>query len=156
MTRIVGSIGRTSGLLAWLRLARVYQHIDRVATEHLRRWGLSMAQFDLLAQVGAAEGLTQGEVARALLVTKGNVCQLVDRMERDGLLRRCQAGRSNQLYLTCAGRTLYEQVVPAHEALIDQLFSIISIDEQARLRTVLRRLDHALKHVEEEGTHNGN
>lgn len=147
---------RTPALLTWMRLARVYQQVDRASSEHLRTWGLSLAQFDLLVQVGAAEGLTQGEVARALLVTKGNVCQLVDRMERDGLLRRCQAGRSNQLYLTDAGRVLYERVLPAHKALIDRLFSTIPIDEQVRLRTVLRRLDHALKHVGEESTYHGN
>src|SRR5689334_16423975 len=114
---------RASALLVWARLVRIFQKIDRALAEHLRGWGLSVAQFEVLAQVGAHEGLTQGEVARALLVTKGNVCQLLDRMERDGLIRRNQAGRTNQLVLTEEGRRLYAEVVPAQEALITRLFS---------------------------------
>ena len=49
---------RTPGVLAWLRPARVFQKVDRASAEHLARWDLSVAQFDVLAQVGAAEGMT--------------------------------------------------------------------------------------------------
>jgi polyisoprenoid-binding protein YceI len=109
---------------------------------------LSVAQFDLLAKVGANEGLSQQDLARALLVTKGNVCQLVDRMERDGLIQRCQAGRTNRLHLTAAGRRLYERVVPAQEHLITRLLSFLAPEELAQLHGTLRKLDHALKGAE--------
>src|SRR6185312_3683449 len=84
---------RTPAVLAWLRLARVYQKIDRASAEQLRRWGLSVAQFDVLAHIGAREGLSQQQLADSLLVTKGNVTQLLHRLEHDGLVRRCQEGR---------------------------------------------------------------
>ena len=42
----------TTAVLAWMRLARVYQKVDRASAAHLRRWGLSVAQFDVLARVG--------------------------------------------------------------------------------------------------------
>ncbi|MDB4873305.1 MAG: YceI family protein [Gemmatimonadales bacterium] len=132
-------------VLAWFRLTHVFQKVDQLSAEHLRGWGLSVAQFDMLAQVGAAEGATQQQVAEALLVTKGNICQLVDRMERDGLLRRCQAGRTNQLFLTEAGRNLYNKVIPAQEALITRVFSALSNDDQAQLQLLLRTVDHSLR-----------
>ncbi len=135
---------RTTGLLAWLRLARVFQKVDRASVEHLRGWGLSVAQFDVLAQVGVAEGITQQELARSLLVTKGNVAQLLDRMEAAGWLRRCQEGRCNRLVLTEEGRTLHAAVVPAQEEFITRLFATLSPDERAALLATLRRLDHAL------------
>ena len=72
---------RRPDLLSWLRLMRVYQKVDRASAEHLRGWGLSVAQFDVLARVGSRAGIKQQEVADSLLVTKGNVCQLLDRME---------------------------------------------------------------------------
>src|SRR5919201_1198651 len=106
---------RTPGLLAWLRLARVFQKLQRAEANRLRCWRLSPAQFDVLAHVGAAEGLTQQRLADALLVTKGNVCQILDKMERDGLLVRRPSGRVNRVLLTEAGRRLFEEVVPAHE-----------------------------------------
>jgi len=139
-----GWLLRAPSVLAWLRLARVFQKVDRASVEHLRAWGLSVAQFDVLAQVGAAEGITQQELAQSLLVTKGNVTQLLDRMEASGWIRRCQEGRCNRLALTDEGRRLYADVVPAQEDLITRLFATIPPAERAALLATLRRLDHAL------------
>ena len=131
-------------MLGWLRLMRVYQKVDRISSEHLKHWGLSVAQFDVLAHVGASEGMTQQELADSLLVTKGNVCQLVDKLEDRGLISRLHQGRSNRLFLTDEGRRLFEQVVPAHEVAIAERFSVLSIEEQARLYELLRKFDRAL------------
>ena len=135
---------RRPGLLAWLRLARIFQRVERNSGEHLRGWDLNVAQFDVLAHVGASEGMTQQELADSLLVTKGNVCQLLDRMEGRGWISRRQQGRANRLFLTDAGRRLFDEVVPAHEALIAGRFSVLSEGEQERLHELLRKLDKAL------------
>ncbi len=129
---------------AWLRLARVFQKIERAGMEHLTSWGLSPAQFDVLAHVGAAEGINQQELAERLLVTKGNVCQLLDRMERTGLLERRQDGRANRLFLTPAGRDLFERVVPSQETCMAEQFLALSLAEIRDLTRLLRRLDRAL------------
>ena len=131
-------------MLGWLRLMRVYQKVDRISSEHLKHWGLSVAQFDVLAHVGASEGMTQQELADSLLVTKGNVCQLVDKLEDRGLISRLHEGRANRFFLTDEGRRLFEQVVPAHELAIAERFSVLSIEEQARLYELLRKFDRAL------------
>jgi DNA-binding MarR family transcriptional regulator len=127
-----------------MRLARVYHKVDHATTEHLRAWDVSVAQFDVIAQVGAHEGLTQQDLAAALLVTKGNVCQLLDRLERLGLVRRQQEGRANRLYLTYAGRALHDQVVPAQEALVAERLNALTPEEQSQLLGLLRKLDRAL------------
>lgn len=133
-----------SSVLAWLRLARVFQKIDRVSEVHMRSLGLTVAQFDILAQVGAAHGITQQELADRLLVTKGNISQLIDRMEKLGLLRRSQEKRSNILSLTEKGQELYDRVVPAQEDLVSKQFSALSASEVDNLLHLLRKLDHAL------------
>jgi DNA-binding MarR family transcriptional regulator len=135
---------REPGLLAWLRLMRVFQKVDRLSGERLRAWDLSVGQFDVLAHVGAAEGIVQQELADSLLVTKGNVCQLLDRMEGRGLILRRREGRNNRIFLTEEGRRLFDEVVPAHEALIAERFSALSRAEQERLHELLRKLDRAL------------
>jgi DNA-binding MarR family transcriptional regulator len=130
--------------LAWLRLARVFQKVERASGEHLRRWDLSVAQFDVLAHVGASEGVVQQDLAESLLVTEGNVCQLLDRMEGRGLILRRREGRTNRLFLTVAGRRLFDEVVPAHEAMISERFSALSAREQEQLHELLRKLDRVL------------
>ena len=103
-----------------------------------------MAQFDVLAHIGAAEGIVQQELADSLLVTKGNVCQLLNRMEQAGLIRRCQDGRANRLVLTEEGRRLCAEVVPEHKETIAKLFAPLTPEEQAQLLRLLRKLDHGL------------
>jgi DNA-binding MarR family transcriptional regulator len=139
-----GKHARRRSVYTWMRLARVFQKVNRASTEQLRAWDLSVAQFDVLAQLGSDEGITQQELADRLLVTKGNVCQLLDRMQQSGLITRRQEGRANHLFLTPTGHALFKQVVPAHEACIAEQLESLSREEQDILLGLLRRLDHAL------------
>jgi DNA-binding MarR family transcriptional regulator len=138
---------RTPGLLAWLRLARVFQKVDRASSDALRFRQLSPAQVDVLAKVGSSEGISQQELANALLVTKGNVCQLLDKMEGSGLLERRPDGRVNRLFLTTLGRTVHDEVVPPHDALLARQFATLTTTEQRELLRLLRQLDKALERV---------
>jgi DNA-binding MarR family transcriptional regulator len=135
---------RAAGLLAWMRLARVFQKVDRVATESLRCRQLSPAQVDVLAKVSSTEGISQQELANALLVTKGNVCQLLDKMEASGLLERRPDGRVNRLFLTEQGRHVHDEIVPKHDAMLAGQFESLSAKEQRELLRLLRQVDRSL------------
>jgi DNA-binding MarR family transcriptional regulator len=130
--------------VAWLRLARVFQKVDTHSERFFRTYGLNTAQFDVLAHVGAASGITQQELADALLVTKGNISQLLARLEHDGLITRRPHGRTNCLFLTERGQALFEQVVPQQEAQIAELLAALSMPEQQELLRLLRKLDHGI------------
>jgi DNA-binding MarR family transcriptional regulator len=136
---------RAAGLLAWMRLARVFQKVDRAATESLRWRQLSPAQVDVLAKVGSAEGISQQELANALLVTKGNVCQLLDKMEGTGLLERRPDGRVNRLFLTDQGRQIHDEVVPQHDAMLAGHFKTLSVRDQHELLRLLRQIDRSIE-----------
>jgi DNA-binding MarR family transcriptional regulator len=138
------SLLRQPAVLAWLRLARVFQKIDTRSERLFRSHGLNTAHFDVLAQVGAARDMTQQELADALLVTKGNISQLLSKLEQVGLITRRQAGRTNCLSLTERGAALFQVVVPQQEALIADLLEPLSADEQRELLRLLRKLDHSL------------
>lgn len=134
-----------TAVLAWLRLARVFQKVDRASTSVFAATGLSVAQFDIIAQLGRGEGITQQELADRLLVTKGNISQLISKMERRGLIFRCQDGRANALYLTTDGKRLFTTVVPAQEAHITALFGALAPSDRRELLRLLRTLDRSLE-----------
>ncbi len=136
---------RRPGLLAWLRLVRVFQKVERTSSGSLRCRQLSGAQLDVLAKIGSAEGISQQELADALLVTKGNVCQLLDKMEATGLLERRPDGRVNRLFLTDQGRRVHDEVVPRHDELLADQFNTLSDVDQRELLRLLRQMDHALE-----------
>jgi DNA-binding MarR family transcriptional regulator len=144
---------RDVSVLAWLRLVRVFQKIEQIASRGLRCSDLSLAHFDVLMHVGAAEGITQQELADSLLVTKGNVCQVLGRMEEAGLITRRQEGRANRLFLTDRGRELFDVVAPAHEKRVAECFTSLSKDEQRELLNLLRRLDHSLPETSPQPDH---
>ncbi|MBA3945221.1 MAG: MarR family transcriptional regulator [Herpetosiphonaceae bacterium] len=135
---------RQPAVVAWLRLARVFQKISTLSERSFRMQDLNTGQFDVLAQIGAAPGISQQELASALLVTKGNISQLLSKMEREGLVRRQQEGRTNCLSLTAEGQALFDRVVPQQEALIADALSPLSSTEQTELVRLLRKLDHTL------------
>lgn len=136
-------VERRTGVAIWGRLARFYERQLRLAGAHLQTWNLSAAQFDVLATVGRHEGMTQQELAERLLVTQGNITQLIDKLERRGLLQRCPEGRIKRLVLTDAGRQLHDVVVPAQERFQGQQFAPLSPTERHQLLTLLRKLQHA-------------
>ncbi|HEX8032985.1 MAG TPA: MarR family transcriptional regulator [Ktedonobacterales bacterium] len=137
---------RKPSVISWLRLARVHQKVSRATTEFMREYGLSMAQFDVLAQISATDGCTQQELADRLFVTKGNISQLLERLEQRGLIRRKPQGRAYRLYLTDEGQSLTAKAIPTQEEFIARLFGGLSYDEQSQLRHLLHRLDHELAH----------
>ncbi|MGH2560545.1 MAG: MarR family winged helix-turn-helix transcriptional regulator [Thermomicrobiales bacterium] len=135
---------RRPAVLAWMRLARAYQKIDRSSAELFRRWELSVAQFDVLAQLRADEGISQQQLADKLLVTKGNVSQLLAKLERRGFLRREQDGRAYRLFLTSAGRAIADAAVPQQEDAVATKFAVLAESEQQELLLLLRKLDQSL------------
>ncbi len=143
---------RAAGLLAWMRLARVFQKVDRASSESLRCRQLSPAQVDVLAKVGSSEGISQQELANALLVTKGNVCQLLDKMEASGLLERRPDGRVNRLFLTDQGRQVHDEVVPRHDTMLAEQFNALDGRDQRQLIRLLRRVDRGINGTERGGS----
>ena len=131
-------------ITTWLRLMRTHTRIAGRLTAFLGAWGLSLAQFDALAQVWADEGLCQQDLAARLMETKGNISRLLDRMQTRGWLERRSDGHSNRLYLTPTGRALAEGVIPAQNAEVIRILAALPPADRAQLHTLLRRLDHAL------------
>src|SRR4029078_8803354 len=99
-------------------------------------------------RLSADQGISQQILAQKLLVTKGNVCGLISRMEAQGLVeRRCdhEDRRSNMLFLTDKGQTLASKVIPAHEQYILDHMAALSSEEQRTLGGLLRDLDKYLE-----------
>jgi MarR family 2-MHQ and catechol resistance regulon transcriptional repressor len=128
----------------WVRMNHVSLKMTHAITEHLRQWDLSLAHFDVLVHVHEAEGLMQQELARRLLVTEGNVCYLVDKLEQRQLLIRKSEGRFKHLFLSTQGRQLLDDLLPIHRGVVTELFASLSPEEHAALLSALRVLDKAL------------
>jgi DNA-binding MarR family transcriptional regulator len=134
---------RNPAVRAWVRMLRVSQKMQPALAERLRSLGLNPAEFGILDTLAAREGLTQQELADTLLVSKGNMTYHLCRMEKRGLVDRRPEGRKNRLYLTGEGWRLLEEALPEHEALIDEGFSGLPVEERAWLADLLKKLERS-------------
>src|SRR5262245_3977337 len=97
------------GFSAWIKVAVCYQKGHQRFGVMLRPLGLTVAQFDALANLYSTDGMSQQELAEKLLVTKGNVTGLVNRLADRGLVERRSHPvdrRTNRICLTASGRSL--------------------------------------------------
>jgi len=130
---------RSSAVAAWTRLVRIYQKIDHLSERNFHDLGLNTACFDVLARISTRAGLTQNELAEALLVTKGNVSQLITKLVASGLVERRQEGKSQHLFLTDRGQSLARVAVPRQEALLKETQRALSPGEQTELLRLLKK-----------------
>lgn len=131
-------------IVAWQHLTRVYQQIARRERETLLFFHLTTAQFDVLSHLWRAPGISQQALAERLLVTKGNICGLIDRLEISGLVERRPAPqdrRSHHLYLTQTGASTFQQAAPALEQELEHLFRGLSEEELRSLSGLFNRLE---------------
>jgi MarR family transcriptional regulator, 2-MHQ and catechol-resistance regulon repressor len=108
--------------------------------------GLSPVEFEVLIRLARSPGheLRMSDLSAQTSLSTSGVTRVVDRMERDGLLRRraCPSDRrSSYAVVTQSGMSRLSATLPGHLELIEQWFT--GLLDEATLETVL----HALRTV---------
>jgi DNA-binding MarR family transcriptional regulator len=132
----------------FLLMARIYHRIVRRLGQLLDRHSLSLSHFEVLAVLRLGEGMTQQELASRLLVTKGNICGLIDRMGANGWVERRpdpDDRRVNRLHMTEPGKRLLEEAIPPHHALIRTLMGGLGGPELQSLYQLLDQLEGGME-----------
>ncbi|GAA1791912.1 hypothetical protein GCM10009682_12430 [Luedemannella flava] len=107
---------------------------------------LSMVEFEVLLRLARSpqQALRMTDLATQTLLTTSGITRVVDRLERDGLVRRfaCPTDRRGLLAgITDAGLARLNGVMPGHIDTIDRWFTgQLSDDELTTFLTILRKL----------------
>lgn len=108
---------------------------------------LSLARFDLLAQLAREDGQTLAQLSRRMLVTAGNLTGLVDRAERDGIVERRpdpSDRRLTRVFLTGRGQRVAERAIERHAEVAEEILGPLEPREREELRKLLGRLREVL------------
>ncbi|HJZ31786.1 MAG TPA: MarR family transcriptional regulator [Hyphomicrobiaceae bacterium] len=134
-------------MAAWVGLVRTERTLLDKVEARLKRGGLPpLAWYQVLNEVEAAPDsrLRQADVQERTRLAQYNVCRLVDRLQRDGLIERRQCrldGRNNVLCITSKGRALRRSMWPIYAAAIEQhLGSRLTRAEAEQLAALLAKL----------------
>lgn len=114
----------------WLRLLSLHNLVEGSIRRNLHgRFACTLPQFDVLAELDfAGEPQTMSQVSHRLMISNGNLTGVVDRLLREGLVRREVAAHDRRvqlLSLTPAGSERFRAMAGEHAAWLEELFSAL-------------------------------
>jgi len=126
-------------------LTQASEHFSEVHKGVVKKEGLTLSEFDVLAALGNTEGLRMSDLARAMLLSSSpsNATRVCTALEKRGLVQRRRSASSDReviARLTPAGQAKFEacfgQVVQAHVDFID---SALTPEEQGEVTRLLSK-----------------
>ena len=129
-----GALADRSSVRLWLRLLSCAMAIEKDVQRRFAARGATLARFDVLAALDRhPNGMNMGALSRALLVSNGNVTQLVQKLAKDALVRIDPSPadrRASIVRMTARGRAEFDGLAAAHHDWIDAL--VAGMDGEAR------------------------
>lgn len=132
------------------RLSRIVMEQRAIFNHRHEIAGLTLSDFDVLATLSRTQHqtLSAGEIANSSLLTLGAVSMRIDRLERDGKVRRTRSVDDRRIVLvslTDEGRELIERIHPLHVRAQTMLLADLSQDDLAALEPLLRRVEQSIR-----------
>jgi DNA-binding MarR family transcriptional regulator len=128
------------------RVCKLHKYFVNLLEDTVASHGLAHAEYKLLLQLraeGSEQGLSAGDLSRALVMSSGGMTNLLDRLEQDGLVRRGSdpADRRGVLVtLTAKGRKAIDRAIGEEAALEADYLDPLTPGERKELNDLLRRV----------------
>ena len=130
-------------LRTFVKLLRAAGAIEARLAPALAAAGLTSTQLGVLEALLHKGPLNQRALGRKLLSSPGNMTDVIDKLERRGLVLRARKPgdrRSVRVELTAQGQDKIAALFPRHAAAIAAAMSGLAPDELATLEALLRKL----------------
>ena len=127
--------GPTSLEEPWRRLREAYRTLRPRWAASLARFDLSLPEYEVLELCGSFPAKAAA-IARATGITPAGVTDVIDRLERRGVVRRAADPtdrRAVLVQLTPAGRTLYREAQSARREVLQGLLEAMTDRERRSL-----------------------
>jgi len=142
-TRYLGTTEEVTALNAYIKLVRATESVSHRLHRHLESSKLTVTQFGVLEALFHLGAMHQRDLAEKLLKSGGNITLVIDNLEKRQLVKRDREvgdRRCISVSLTPAGKQLISDLFPAHVEAIAGQMSILSLEEQAELGRLCKKL----------------
>lgn len=119
-----------------------------LAEQYQARFGLSIPEWRVMANLGRAAPLSANEVAERTSMDKVKVSRAISRMQAAGLIKRETDPRDNRvsrLQLSARGKRIYDKIAPMALAWEREFLSVLSESEIAVFDKILGKLDKRIR-----------
>ncbi|HAH49185.1 MarR family transcriptional regulator [Gimesia sp.] len=126
--------------------------LENAVNAELQNEGITYRQCQILALLALEGEQSQGELAQRMRVQPPSIVVVLERMERDGLIKRevdPEDRRKRIVSPTKAALPVWNRIVKCFRAVRNQLERGLSESEVKALRSMLQRVDANLDHYSE-------
>lgn len=137
-------------MAVFARVARIFALQRRAQATVHRRFGLSHAGFDMLANLrrsGTPHRKTASSLAESSMISTGGVTFRMDGLESTGLIRRVRDSADRRVVyaeLTGEGRAVIDRAIEAHLEMEQELLHLLSERERGQLVRLLAKLERSM------------
>lgn len=135
--------GTVPAVLAYVSLHHASDLIIKAAERNLASFNLSVARYAILRMLTGRGAMPSSWIAEKHFSRQSNITAMVDRLVRDGLVRRVPDpadGRITRVELTPLGQKAVTAARPPHLEFLTDLMSALSETEQMTLVKLLDKL----------------
>ncbi|WP_170362260.1 MarR family winged helix-turn-helix transcriptional regulator [Ruegeria arenilitoris] len=111
--------------------------------QHIAPLGIVVGQFPVLLQLWLKDGVTQKELLGKIDVEQATLANTLNRMERDGLIKRTKNpadARAQLIWLTEKATAIRNSAYESAQSVNAEALQVLSETEQARFMDYMRRI----------------
>ena len=126
-------------LVLW-KAAKAVEKVDRAS---IAQTGHALSDFTIMEVLLHKGPLPINKIGEKVLLTSGSMTAAVNRMEKDGLVKRIQDpsdGRCFYVHLTQKGRHMIKKAYAKHEKTLEKIASVLSDSERKELVQLLKKI----------------
>ena len=133
------STGPHIRLVLW-KAAKAVEKVDRAS---IAQTGHGLSDFTIMEALLHKGPLPINKIGKKVLLSSGSMTAAVNRMEKDGLVKRIQDpsdGRCFYVHLTPKGRRTIKTAYAKHENNLEQIAGVLSGSERKELVRLLKKI----------------
>lgn len=131
----------------YMELRRTHDAVHRHVSQKLKKWGLSVPKYGVLVRLYDNKELSSSYLSSQIFRGNSNMTTLINRMEKDGLVTRCNGDRDRRvrmIRLTPKSLRLAPKVIKEYRAFQRQMMGCLSTQERKVLLNLLKKLKNSL------------
>lgn len=140
-----------------IELKKTTELLEELHSRFFAKFGISNTKFNVLAilYTGDNAGMILSEIGERMLVTKGNITGLIDRLEKQGYVYRIRDKEDRRKVLaaiTERGKVYIEEVIEAYKTWSKEILHGVDVEEINRMVEILEKMRaNIIKNVEVKG-----
>jgi MarR family 2-MHQ and catechol resistance regulon transcriptional repressor len=134
---------KESGTHLWLILWKAFDALRTHAERHIHSLGIGFSDFAVLEVLLHKGPMPVNQIGSMVRLTSGSISTAVDRLERKGLVSRCndpKDRRARVIHLSDPGRKLIDCAFRDHEAAMETAAGGLTPAERSEAAALLKKL----------------